>query len=184
MPVSSKLNATLRAFIERQPLFFVATAARDGRVNVSPKGLDSLRILGDRRIVWLNLSGSGNETAAHLRDTPRMTLMFAAFEDSPLILRVYGQARVVHARDDAWREHVERFPEMAGSRQIFDLTIDLVQTSCGTGVPLMRFARQRGPEELLPFYEAMGADGVRDYWRRKNLTSIDGRPTGLFAADE
>lgn len=184
MPTARKLNRTLRAFIERQPLFFVATAARDGNVNVSPKGLDSLRILADDRIVWLNLSGSGNETAAHLRDVPRMTLMFAAFEGEPMILRVYGRAQTFHPRDVEWPEHAARFPEMAGSRQIFELAIDLVQTSCGTGVPVMNFAGQRGDSELLPFYAEMGEAGVRDYWRRKNVVSIDDRPTGIFGAEE
>ncbi len=180
MPTAPKLNATLRAFIERQHLFFVATAAPDGRVNVSPKGMDSLRIAGDNRIVWLNLSGSGNETAAHVRELDRMTLMFCAFEGDPMILRVYGNAEIVHPDDAGWAAAAAPFPEMAGSRQVFDLAIDLVQTSCGTGVPVMPFARSRGEEELLPFYADMGPDGVRDYWRRKNTLSIDGKPTGIF----
>ncbi|MDX8354217.1 pyridoxamine 5'-phosphate oxidase family protein [Cognatiyoonia sp. IB215182] len=180
MAIGSKLNTTLRGFIERQHLFFVATAAVEGRVNVSPKGMDSLRIIDDNRIVWLNLTGSGNETAAHLRDTNRMTLMFCAFEGDALILRVYGHAKTLHPRDPGWDEAVTQFPPMAGSRQIFDMTIDMVQTSCGTGVPLMRFEKQRGPEELLPYYADMGEDGVQDYWRRKNIESIDGQATGIF----
>lgn len=181
MATGPKLNRTFRSFIERQPLFFVATAARDGRVNVSPKGMDTLRIETDTRITWLNLSGSGNETAAHVRETGRMTLMFCAFEGNPLILRVYGRAGVVHPRDADWPRLVAGFPDLAGSRQIFDLHIDLVQTSCGTGVPVMEFRRSRGEEELVPFYRDMGPDGVTDYWRRKNTTTIDGRPTGIFA---
>lgn len=179
MATARKLNGTLRAFIEAQQMFFVATAAPTGRVNVSPKGLDALRVLDDARIVWLNLSGSGNETAAHLRETPRMTLMFCAFEGEARILRVYGEATVVHPGERGWDAAAAMFPPMAGSRQIFDLAIDLVQTSCGTGVPLFAHQGQRGPEELLPFYEGMGADGVRAYWRKKNLRSIDGRSTGL-----
>ncbi len=180
MATGKKLNPTLRTFIESQPMFFVATAAPDGRVNVSPKGLDALRVLDDHRIVWLNLSGSGNETAAHLRESPRMTLMFCAFSGDALILRVYGHAQTIHPRDDGWGSLSHLFPEMAGSRQIFDLTIDLVQTSCGTGVPLMDFRTQRGTEELEPFYAKMGPDGVRDYWRRKNTESIDGKATGIL----
>ena len=180
MATASKLNNTLRRFIERQPMFFVATAARDGRVNVSPKGLETLRILDDQHLVWLNLSGSGNETAAHVRDTPRMTLMFCAFEGDAMILRVYGTARVIHPRDADWAQSAELFPDYAGSRQIFDLQVDLVQTSCGTGVPLMTLAGSRGETELVPFYDEMGPDGVRDYWSRKNVTSIDGKPTGIF----
>lgn len=180
MPTAAKLNGTLRSFIERQPMFFVATAAPDGRVNVSPKGLDSLRILDDNRIVWLNLSGSGNETAAHVRELDRMTLMFCAFEGDALILRVYGNAAVVHPDDANWDTLAVLFPEMAGSRQIFDLTIDLVQTSCGTGVPIMSFVKPRGDDELLPFYADMGPEGVRDYWSKKNTKSLDGKDTGVF----
>jgi Pyridoxamine 5'-phosphate oxidase len=179
MGMAPKLNGTLIAFIEKQHFFFVATAAPDGRVNLSPKGLDSLRVLSDTKIVWLNLSGSGNETAAHLRESPRMTLMFCAFEGEALILRVYGQARTMHPEDADWNSHLALFPAMAGSRQIFELEIDLVQTSCGTGVPLMSFESQRGPTEMLPFYEDMGADGVSAYWKRKNSLSIDGKPTGI-----
>ena len=181
MATSKKLSTRHQAFIRGQKLFFVATAAQDGRVNLSPKGMDTLRLVTEDRIIWLNLSGSGNETAAHVRDTPRMTLMFCAFEGEPLILRVYGNARVVHPRDAGWREAIALFPEIAGSRQIFDLTIDLVQTSCGTGVPEMPFVRSRGETELVPYYEDMGADGVNKYGRRKNTKSIDGRPTGIFA---
>jgi len=178
MATGSKLTGSFIKFIERQPLFFVATAAPDGRVNVSPKGLDSLRVLGPNRIVWLSLSGSGNETAAHLREANRMTLMFCAFEGDALILRTYGTAKTLHPRDAGWDDLAGLFPEMAGSRQIFDLDIDLVQTSCGTGVPVMTCQGQRGPEELLPFYEDMGLDGVERYWARKNAVSIDGRDTG------
>jgi Pyridoxamine 5'-phosphate oxidase len=180
MGIGSRLNGTLTAFIKRQPLFFVATADQTGRVNLSPKGMDTLGILDDTRIIWLNLSGSGNETAAHVRASGRMTLMFCAFEGDALIVRVYGQAKVYHPRNPEWRELIMAFPEIAGSRQIFDLTIDLVQTSCGTGVPIMEFRRSRAEHELVPFYEDMGVAGVQDYWRRKNSASIDGKPTGVF----
>ncbi|MBT6136046.1 MAG: pyridoxamine 5'-phosphate oxidase family protein [Rhodospirillaceae bacterium] len=181
MTVRNKLNRTFRTFIDRQIMFFVATAARDGRVNVSPKGMDTLRIVDDDRIVWLNLTGSGNETAAHVLDTPRMTLMFCAFEGPAMILRVYGTADVIHPRHPQWAELSPLFPDFAGSRQIFNLTIDLVQTSCGTGVPEMEFTRSRGETELVPFYEDMGTDGVTEYWGRKNALSIDEKPTGLFS---
>lgn len=180
MPTAKKLNRSLRAFIEKQPMFFVATADTTGRVNVSPKGMDTLRIEDDNRIVWLNLSGSGNETAAHVRATGRMTLMFCAFEGDALILRVYGQARTYHPRDAEWDRMVVDFPRLAGSRQIFELDIDLVQTSCGTGVPVMEFRKSRGEQELEPFYNDMGSDGVKDYWQRKNTQTIDGKPTGIF----
>lgn len=180
MPTGSKLNKSLSAFIARQPLFFVATADTSGRVNLSPKGADTLRILSDNRVLWLNLTGSGNETAAHVQATGRMTLMFCAFEGDALILRVYGKARVLHPRDADWDELAARFEDIPGSRQVFDLNIDLVQTSCGTGVPLMQFQDQRAGTELVPFYDDMGEDGVKAYWQRKNATTIDGKPTAIF----
>ena len=180
MATTKKLNPTIRRFIEKQQMFFVATAARDGRVNMSPKGMDSLRIMDDNRICWLNLSGSGNETSAHLLDSPRMTLMFCAFEGDPMIMRVYGRASVTHPRHSEWEELVSLFPETAGSRQIFDLSIELIQNSCGTGVPEMEFKRSRGETELAPFYHDMGPEGVRDFWQKKNSLSIDGQPTGAF----
>lgn len=180
MAIGQKLNGTLRDFIERQPLFFVATAAPQGRVNLSPKGLRSLKVMDERRLVWISLSGSGNETAAHLRENDRMTLMFCAFAGEAMILRVYGQAKIFHPRDPEWNGLAGLFAPMAGSRQVFDLAIDMVQTSCGTGVPLMDFRAERGVSELLPFYEAMGDEGLRDYWKRKNTVSIDGKPTGIL----
>jgi len=179
MPSTPKLTPSLRAFIERQPLFFVATADVDGRVNVSPKGMDTLKVVDNERIRWLNLTGSGNETASHVRATGRMTLMFCAFEGRATILRVYGQARVHHPRDPQWKEVAAGFPELPGSRQVFDLDVQLVQTSCGTGVPIMEFKSSRAEAELLPFYERMGVDGVREYWRRKNRQTIDGKATGI-----
>lgn len=181
MPTGPTLNRSLKAFIERQKVFFVATAAPEGRVNLSPKGADSLRIINDTHIRWLNLSGSGNETAGHLRQSDRMTLMFCAFEGDALILRVYGHATVLHPRDTGWKDALRDFPDMAGSRQIFDLRIDLVQTSCGTGVPRMAFEADRVDDELLPFFAEMGPDGVADYWRRKNALTLDGVPTGVLA---
>ena len=181
MATAKKLNPRFQAFIERQEMFFVATAARDGRVNVSPKGTDSLRIIDDNTVVWLNLSGSGNETAAHLLDMPRMTLMFCAFEGRAMILRLYGTAKAVHPRDADWERLIALFPRMAGSRQIFVLAIDLLQTSCGTGVPIMQFVASRAEGELLPFYEEMGPEGVKHYWQKKNTLSVDGKPTGIFS---
>jgi Pyridoxamine 5'-phosphate oxidase len=179
MGTVAKLNASLISFIMAQPCFFVATAAPDGRVNVSPKGLDSLRVRSETQIVWLNLSGSGNETAAHVRESPRMTLMFCAFDGDAQILRVYGKATCLHPGDPGWDGLIHLFPAMAGSRQIFSLEIDLVQTSCGTGVPVMQFTKQRGGDEMLPFYEEMGWEGVRNYWKRRNTLSLDGKPTGI-----
>jgi hypothetical protein len=109
-----------------------------------------------------------------------MTLMFCAFDGKPGILRVYGHARVIHPRDPDWAEFYAKFPPMAGARQIYDLAIDLVTTSCGTGIPVFSFQRDRGSTELLPFYADMAGHELADYWTRKNLTSIDGKPTGIF----
>lgn len=176
----SQLRKSFIEFIEAQHMFFVATAAVDGRVNVSPKGLDSLRVLSPERIVWLSLSGSGNETAAHIKDINRITLMFCAFEGKPLIVRVYGSAEVIYPRHEKWSELVALFPKMAGSRQIFDVHVEKVQASCGTGVPLYQYVGQRGDSELLPFYEDMGEEGVLNYWKKKNRVSIDGKPTDIL----
>jgi len=184
MATATKLNGTLRNFIEKQPLFFVATADVDGRVNVSPKGMGGmLEVVDDHRIRWLNVTGSGNETAAHVMRTGRMTLMFCAFEGDAMILRVYGTASVIQSEDAVWPEAVATFPQTVGNRQVFDLSIDLVQTSCGSGVPFMDFRKSRGEEELLPHFEEMGAQGVKEYWSRKNTLTIDGKSTGLLRSD-
>ena len=175
-----KLTGTFRAFIKKQVMFFVATAAADGRVNLSPKGMDSLRVVSGQKIVWLSLTGSGNETAAHLLENPRMTLMFCAFEGAPLILRTYGQARVIHRRDPEWNDLYALFPDFAGARNIFVLDVDLVTTSCGTGVPEMSMVRSRGETDLEPYYAELGPKKVDEFWSRKNLTSLDEKPTGIF----
>ncbi|OAN79050.1 pyridoxamine 5'-phosphate oxidase [Jannaschia sp. EhC01] len=180
MPLGMKLNATLRAFIARQQMFFVATAAPLGRVNMSPKGADSLRVLSDTHVQWLNLSGSGNETAGHLLQSDRMTLMFCAFEGDALILRLYGTATTLHPRDAGWAEAAARFPKMAGTRQIFDMQIQSVNMSCGSGVPFMDYKSDRSAVEMIPYFEDLGPEGTEAFWRRKNTETIDGQPTALF----
>ncbi|WP_120500789.1 pyridoxamine 5'-phosphate oxidase family protein [Roseovarius sp. EL26] len=177
---TNKLTKAFRRFIEEQIVFFVATAAPEGRVNVSPKGLDSLRIISDEKIVWLSLTGSGNETAAHLLQNPRMTLMFCAFTGDHLILRTYGDAKVIHPRDPEWDDLYALFPDFAGARNIFVLDIDLVTTSCGSGVPEMSVVRSRGEADLEPWYAEMGPEKVKEFWKKKNLTSLDNQPTGIF----
>jgi Pyridoxamine 5'-phosphate oxidase len=172
------ISAEHQSFIEAQPVFFVATAASDGLVNLSPKGMDSLRVLSSNRVIWLNSTGSGNETAAHLLENPRMTVMFCAFEGQPLILRLYGTAKAVHPRDAGWLELASLFPEIPGARQIFDLRVDAVLTSCGMAVPLMDFRAPR--EQLSDHWREQGKDGLEAYWKRKNLVSLDGKPTGLL----
>lgn len=173
------LNSKLIEFIQGQPLFFVATAAREGRVNLSPKGMDTLKVLGENRVVWLNLTGSGNETAAHIRENPRITVMFCAFEGPPLILRLYGTARAIHSNNPEWEELCGHFKSFAGSRQFFDMTLDLVQTSCGMGVPYMDYRGERNMLE--PWAENLGPEGLREYRQNKNRQSLDGLDTGLPA---
>lgn len=166
-----------RAFIEAQHVFFVGTAASTGRVNVSPKGLDTLRILGPNRVVWLNLTGSGNEAAAHVLEDPRMTVMFCSFEREPLVLRLYGTARMVQPTDADWDELYGMFEPRLGARQIYDVAVDLVQTSCGYGVPYLGFEQDRA---MLDDWAAKkGPDGIDNYWHEKNAVSIDGLPTGI-----
>lgn len=172
------LDEKLQDFIEKQKIFFVGTAGQESRVNVSPKGMDSLRILNSNQLIWLNLTGSGNETAAHILEQPRMTLMFCAFEGSPWILRVYGKARAIHPRDEEWEQHISRFPEYPGSRQIFFLDVESAQTSCGFAVPNYQYQEDRG--DLVYWTEKIGEEGVKNYWKEKNQVSIDGKPTEIF----
>lgn len=176
-----ELNEELCEFIRTQKLYFVATAA-DGYVNLSPKGMDSLRILDANTVAWLNLTGSGNETAAHVRENGRMTMMFCAFEGRPLILRLYGQARVYHERDFQWPEYTAHFDILPGARQIFVLDIEFALTSCGLGIPHYEYQGER--EQLIEWAINRGPEGLREYWERKNQLSLNGRPTGLFADED
>lgn len=174
------LTSQLTDFINQQPMFFVGAAAETGRVTVSPKGMDTLRVLGPDRIVWLNLTGSGNETAAQVAVNPRMTLLFCSFTEMPMILRVYGTARVLHPRDADWDELARLLPGYGGARQVFDMAVTDAVTSCGTGVPVMRLEAVRGDEELEPFYARMSEDELHAFWRQKNVTSLDGFPSHIF----
>ena len=138
-----KLNPALKNFIENQKIFFVGTARTSGTVNVSPKGMDTFRIVNNNKIVWLNLTGSGNETAAHLLENNRMTIMFCSFEKTPLILRLYGKAQIYHENDQIYKEQIGLFRDFTGARQIIEMDINLVQTSCGYAVPFMEFKEER-----------------------------------------
>ena len=151
MGLAHKLNGTTRAFIAAQPLFFVATAAPEGRVNLSPKGADTLRVDSDTFLRWLNLTGSGNETAGHLRLSDRITLMFCAFSGDAMILRVYGRGRALHPRDDGWTAATADFADFASARQVIAVDIEAVQVSCGSGVPRMDLVAPRVESELDPF---------------------------------
>jgi hypothetical protein len=173
----TELNTTLREFIAKQHLFFTATATSGGRINLSPKGMDTFRILDDRTVAYLDLTGSGNETAAHLRADGRMTTMFCALEGKPLILRLYGRAEVVGLCSEQGQKLHALFPSFPGERQIIVLHVESVQTSCGFAVPLYEFKGER--HLLVKWAQNQGDEGLKAYRRSKNQNSIDGLPTGL-----
>ena len=140
--------------------------------------MDTCRVLGPNRICWLNLTGSGNETATHLGESPRMTIMFNAFEGKPKILRLYGAAKCLHHGHEAFETLLKEFPDLPGTRQIIDMHVDMVQTSCGFGVPLMEYQAQR---TILEEWAAnKGKEGLRDYWKEKNAVSLDGHNTHIM----
>lgn len=175
MKVYPEITPELADWIRQQPLFFNATAPLGGRghVNLSPRGLDSLRIIDPNQVAVLDLTGSGNETAAHLLENGRITLMLCAFTGDPLILRLYGEGEAILPGDEDWAELRALFPGgVPGVRQIFRVLVTRVQTSCGYGVPLMDFVAQR--DRLLNWASEKGAEGIREYQKQKNSTSIDG----------
>lgn len=161
------------AFVERQPVFFIATAAADARVNLSPKGMDCFRVLSPNRVAYLDVQGSGNETNAHLIADGRITIMFCAFDNPALILRLYGHGRAVLPQDADWGEHAAHFDLLPGTRQIFVIEVDQVQTSCGWGVPHMSFERER---DTLSKYHRQYGEEVRQAKYAVRLKSIDGLP--------
>ncbi|MCG6901970.1 MAG: pyridoxamine 5'-phosphate oxidase family protein [Rhodobacter sp.] len=175
------IDNRLQAFIEAQPIFFVGTAAQDGRVNVSPKGMDSLRVLGPNRLVWRNVTGSGNETAGHLLQVNRMTLMWCSFTLKPMILRAYGSARTIHPRDADWNDLNALFPAVEGARQIYDMSVEMAQTSCGYAVPFLDNPRPR--DTLAKWTADRGEDGIHSFWADRNQTTIDGLPTGILTPE-
>ena len=169
-----------REFISRQRIFFTASAASRGKVNVSPKDGASLRILGASRVVYLDQTGSGNETAAHLLADGRLTLMFCAFEGAPLILRLYGRGHVLARGSSDYGALLDTAfdgVESSGARQMVVLDVDMVQTSCGFGVPLFHYAGER--PTLRRWAEAKGEAGLEEYRRLKNAVSLDGFATGI-----
>jgi hypothetical protein len=174
-----------RDFIQRQHVFFVASAAPGARVNLSPKSADALRLVDERSAVYLDRTGSGNETAAHLRADGRLTFMFCAFEGPPLILRLYGRGRALpRPGADYERLLAARFDglEPPGARQMIFLDVESVQTSCGMAVPLLDYVGERDMLDRLA--AAKGEAGMDAYRREKNRRSIDGLPTGLFEDED
>jgi hypothetical protein len=173
-----QLDDKHKAFIRAQHLYFVGTAGAEGYVNVSPKGMDSFRILDASTVAWLNLTGSGNETAAHVLENGRMTVMFCSFDKQPLIMRLYGQATVVHPRDERWNELAALFPSYPGARQIFVLDVEFMQTSCGYAVPYYTLEGER--PTLTKWAENRGESGIKDYWAQKNTKSLNDKDTGIL----
>jgi hypothetical protein len=168
------------AFIAGQHIFFTASAAQAGRVNVSPRGIDAFRVLDANTVAYLDQTGSGNETAAHLRLSPRLTIMFCGFENVPMILRLYGHGRCLPRGTPEYAALLDSAYsaiESPGARQIVLLDVDLVQTSCGYGVPLFDYKEDR--PTLRRWAETKGEDGLAAYRRQKNVHSIDGFETGV-----
>ncbi|MDF2719003.1 MAG: pyridoxamine 5-phosphate oxidase [Paenibacillus sp.] len=170
------------AFIRKQHLFFVASAplAEDGRVNLSPKGYDTFRIISSTEVAYLDLTGSGNETSAHLMENGRMTIMFMAFEGSPSILRLYGKGAVALPGTPEWARLSPDYPELPGARQIVTMRVESVSTSCGFSVPYYEYKGER--ERLVEWADQMGDDRLRTYRAEKNSASIDRLPTHLGQA--
>ena len=164
-----------RTFITKQPMFFVASATGDSRVNCSPKGGERFRVIDERTVGYLDLVGSGNETAAHVMHDGRLTILFCSFEASPLILRLYGRGEIVRPGTEAWAKWSLTFGDPLGRRQIVLLHVESVQTSCGFGVPEMSFVANR--PTMREWCEKKGEAALATYERTKNATSIDGLRT-------
>ncbi|MFI5138001.1 MAG: pyridoxamine 5'-phosphate oxidase family protein [Sphingobacteriales bacterium] len=168
-----------KAFIEKQKMFFVASAplSGDGHVNLSPKGMDSFRVLSSNRVAYMDIIGSGNETSAHILENGRITFMFCAYDGPPLILRLYGKGYTVIPGDEQWTDLAQNFDLVMSTRQIIVADIDMVQTSCGYVVPYYTY---EGERDIMPKWAAnKGPGGLEIYKAEKNRISIDGLPTAL-----
>lgn len=174
------INDHHREFIEAQHLFFVGTAPLDGggHINLSPKGLDSFRVLSPSKVTYMDIVGSGNETSAHILENGRITFMFCAFDGPPNILRLYGKGYTVLPTDEEWKELSSHFTLLPATRQIIVADIFKVQTSCGFGVPYYEYTGER--DHAHKWAEKKGAEGLEAYKKEKNLVSMDGLPTALM----
>lgn len=179
--VHARVDGRLRAFVERQQVFFVGTAplSGEGHVNVSPRGIPgTFGLLDERTFAWVDTSGSGSETIAHVRENGRIVVMFCAFDGAPNIVRFHGRGRVVTRYDEAYAELAGRFDDVPGARAVIVVDIERISDACGYGVPLMDYVGER---DLLPrYFGRKGVEGSADYRRRKNRTSIDGLPAFDF----
>ncbi len=174
-----EITPELKEFIAAQKVFFVATAPTEGRINLSPKGMDTFRVLSAKRAIYLDITGSGNETAAHLLDNGRITVMFCSFDKTARIARLYGHGRAIHPHDSNWLEYLPMFPPERGVRQIMEIEVESAMTSCGYGVPWMENLRER--DTLRKYWEKRDERSLTNYQHGENQRSIDGLPTGLFA---
>ncbi len=176
---TEKLSSKDIEFIKNQKMFFVSTAPKDGKINISPKGLDdTFKIIDENTILWLNYFGSGNETAAHLLEDKRMTIMFCAYEGDANILRLYCEVKCIQEKDKNWEEYIKHFSIKRASRQVFEVKILSINNSCGMGVPLYDFVSQR--DELTNFYDNSTKEEHLAYMKKKNQISFDGKDTKLF----
>ncbi len=173
------ITPELKDFIAEQKMFFVATAPRVGRINLSPKGMDTFRVLDERRAIYLDLTGSGNETAAHLLDDGRITVMFCSFDQTARIARLYGRGRTIQRGDRKWDEYLAMFPPEPGVRQIMEIDVESAMTSCGYAVP---YDGDRERDTLRKYWQKEGDDAVTPYQQKHNVRSIDGLPTGITNA--
>ena len=172
-----QLTPELTEFIRAQPVFFVATAAPGARINLSPKGMDTFRVLDEKRVAYLDLTGSGNETAAHLLHDGRITIMFCSFDQNATIARIYGRGVVIHPGDERWAELIANFPKLPGVRQVMEIRVESAMTSCGYAVPRMGEMTTR--DTLEKYWTKNGEQVKEEYWQKRNLRSIDGLPTGM-----
>lgn len=180
----TRIESHHRDFIEKQKMFFTATAplSEAGHVNLSPKGLDSFRVLSDTRVMYLDINGSGNETSAHMLENGRITFMFCAFDGPPLILRLYGKGQTILPGNETWDELLQAFDLKIAARQIIVADIHMVQTSCGFSVPLYDYSGER--DHAFKWSEKKGPEGLEKYQEEKNRISLDGLPSALQIAAE
>lgn len=170
-----QLDDKLVSFINEQQIFFTASAAANTRVNVSPKGMDTFRLIDQQTVAYLDLTGSGNETAAHIKHDGRLTIMFCGFASQCWVMRLYGRGEIALPKSEVWNRLIHRFPTLPGARQIVLLHIESIQTSCGYSVPKYEFSGQR--DTLVKWTEKKGEDGIEQYRREHNSVSIDGLST-------
>lgn len=179
-----QITPELQKLIEAQHIFFVASAplSADGHVNLSPKGLDALRILSPNQVAYLDLTGSGNETSAHLLENGRITIMLCTFDGAPNIMRLFGRGTTILPDTPEWDELIGHFTLIPGARQIIKIDVDMAQTSCGFGVPLYEYQGER--DQAIKWAEHKGEDGLKLYKQQKNFVSLDGLPSALKLAQE